>query len=336
MWIPSGSDLIDLVVGGGKGLGYEAGQVINLCGNSAGGKSFSAAEIIANASHKYGDKCKWVYDDCESGFTFNTKDLYGIEIIPEDPDEVIRSPTIEKCYTNILTFLEGLRDDEFGIYVVDSLDGLVSDEIEGMTEERMKAHKAGKDYDKGSYQGGKPKFLSSQFLPTIAREAEKKNCLIILVSQLRDNIGGGLYAPKDRVSNGRALLFYSHSRIWITKKQDIEYKEKTIGSVIHIETRKCRGPRPYRTCMVTLHYRRGLDNVGSNVDWFYDLRTPDRGDLKKKAVVEWDGIEYTRDGLIEFIEDNGLEGELTSRVIAKWNKEEEEAEEQVDGRKKRF
>ena len=336
IWIPSGSDLIDLVVGGGRGRGYEAGQVINVCANSGQGKSFMCCEIIANAYAKYKNKCKWVYDDCESGFTFDTKGLYGIEIIPNNPQEVVRSPTIEKCYTNVLTFLQDLKDDEFGIYVIDSIDGLVSDEIEDMTDERMKAHKAGKDYDKGSYQGGKPKFLSSQFLPTVAREAEKKNCLVIIVSQLRDNVGGGLYAPKDRVSNGRALLFYSHARVWYTTKQTIEHKDKAIGVVLSITTKKLKGPRPYRDCLVSLHFRRGIDNVGSNIDYLYDTRTPDRGELKKRAVAEWDGVEYSRDDLIAYIEENNLEDELSRRVIEKWETAEEEAEKEVDVRKKRF
>lgn len=336
LWIPSGSDLVDVMVGGGRGYGYQGGQVINIPAPSGAGKTLLCCEVIANAYHRFKDKCKWIYDDCESGNTFDTKELYGIEIIPENPDEAVRSPTIELCFTNVLSFLESLKEDEFGIYVIDSIDGLVSDEIEDMTEDRMKAAKAGKDYDKGSYQGGKPKFLSSQFLPIVAREASKKRCLVLIVSQLRDNIGGGLYAPKDRVSNGRALFYYSHAQVWVKVKQKLENKGRDVGAVLEVYTKKLKGPRPFRSCMITIHFRRGIDNTGSNIDYLYELRTPEKGELKKKALCEWDGEEYTRDELIAYIEENCLEKELTARVLDKWEAEEKEAEAPVVGRKKRF
>lgn len=322
---------MDCVVGGGRGYGYEAGQVINMCAPSGGGKSLLCSEIIASAYHKYGDKCKWVYDDCESGYTFDSQALYGIDILGD-----IRSTTIEECYGNIMVFLETLKEDEFGIYVIDSIDGLVSDEIDDLSDERIKAHKAGKDFDKGSYQGGKPKFLSSIFLPKVADMASKKNCLVIIVSQLRDNIGAGMYAPKDRVSNGRALLFYSHARVWLTTKQTEERNDRAIGATLLVTTKKLKGPRPYREALVSYYFRYGIDNIGTNLDFLFGLRTPERGELKKSKMCEWDGNEYSRDAMIKYIEENGLEDELTKKVIETWEKQETEAEAEVAGRKRRF
>lgn len=331
MWIGTGSDLMDCVVGGGRGYGYEAGQVINMCAPSGAGKSMLVSEIIASAYHKYGNKCKWVYDDCESGYTFDSKALYGIDIIGD-----IRSTTIEDCFGNIMGFLDSLKEDEFGIYAIDSIDGLVSDEIDDIVDERLKAHKAGKEFDKGSYQGGKPKFLSSIFLPKVADMASKKNCLVIIVSQLRDNIGAGMYAPKDRVSNGRALLFYSHARIWLTTKHTEEKNDRAIGATLLVTTKKLKGPRPYREAMVSYYFRYGIDNIGTNLDYLYGLRTPERGELKKKALCEWDGEEYLREDMIKFIEENGLEAELSRKVIETWEAQEAEAEAGVAGRKRRF
>ena len=335
IWIPSGSTLMDLVVGGGRGEGYEAGMVVNFCAPSGAGKSFACCEIIANARHLYKDKCKWIYDDCESGLTFNTEDLYGFSILPEKP---VRSITIQNCFGNIMQFLSGLKDDEFGIYVVDSLDGITSEEIEGQIDARMEAHAKDKEYTKGSYQGEKPKFLSSVFLPKIAEVCHRKNCLVILVSQLRDNIGAGLYAPKDRVSNGRALLFYSDARIWFTSKQTVEVNDRAIGYILHVTTKKMRGPRPGREAMVSLYFSYGIDNVGTNVDFLYDLRTPERGELKKTEAkaLDWEGQIVSRDDLIALIEINNLEDKLSAKVRAKWNELETEAEAVVASRKRRF
>lgn len=328
---------MDLVVGAGRGMGHEAGQLINLVSESQGGKTALCNEAIANAYHRFKDKFKWVYDGtCESGNTFDTERLYGIEIIPKKG--AVKSKTIQEAFCNMVEFLNGLEKDEFGIYVLDSIDAITSDEVEDISEERLKAHKSGKEYDKGSYQGQKPKFLSSEFLPKIASLAEEKNCLVIVVSQLRDNVGGGGYAPKDKVSNGRALLFYCSSRIWLKTKAEIERAGRQIGTIVEAETRKARGPKPYRKCFYIFYYEYGIDDVGGNVDFLYDLRTEAKGELAKRAAnaIEWDGAEYTREDLIGFIEANGLEEELRNRAIAKWNALEEEASKETASRKRRF
>lgn len=318
-------------------MGYEAGQLINLVSESQGGKTALCNEAIANAKHQFGDKFKWVYDGTtESGNTFNAEQLYGFDIIPKEG--AVNSPTIQDAFCNIMLFLKKLKDDEFGIYVLDSIDALYSDEIADQSEERMNAFEKGKELDKGSYQQQKAKFLSSEFLPQVAEMAEKKNCLIILVSQLRDNVGGGLYAPKDKIAGGRALLFYCSSRIWLKTKADIEKAGRQIGTVVHATTKKARGPKPYREGMYLFYYEYGIDDIGGNLDYLYDLRTPDKGELKKSEAkaIEWDGEEYTRNSLIAHIEENRLEGELRQRTIQKWNDEEAEASKEISGRKRRF
>lgn len=339
IWIPSGSTVADLVVGAGRGEGYSAGQVVNLCALSGGGKTALINETIANAYKRYGKKCRWVYDGTsENGNTFDTMSLYGINIIPEDPKEVVQSDTIEQAFANIMIFLEKLKPDEFGVYALDSIDAVTSEEIEDIAEARVDAHKADKEYSKGSYQGGKAKFLSTTFMPKISAEAERKNCLIIIVSQLRDNIGGGLYAAKDKVSNGRALLYYSSSQIWVKPKRDIERGNRQIGSVMHITTKKARGPNPYREGMFTFYYTYGIDNTGSNIDYLYELLTPERGELKKEKAkaLDWDGETYSKAELIAKIEVESLEEELAERVRTKWNTEEAEAVSELSERKRRF
>jgi hypothetical protein len=318
-------------------MGHEAGQLINLVSESQGGKTALCNETIANAHHRFKDKFKWVYDaTCEGGNTFDSQTLYGMDIIPKKA--ATKSRTIQEAFGNIVEFLNSLEKDEFGIYVLDSIDAVTSDEIEDISEDRLDAFRKGKGYDKGSYQGQKPKFLSSEFLPKISSMAEKKNCLVIIVSQLRDNVNAGLYASKDRISNGRALLFYCSSRIWLKTKADIERAGRPIGVVVHADTRKARGPKPYRSCMYIFYYEYGIDDIGGNIDFLYDLRTPERGELSKTAAksIEWDGVTYDRADLIGFIEANGLEEELRKRTIDKWNKLEEEASKETSSRKKRF
>lgn len=295
-------------------------------------------EAIANAYWRFGDKFKWEYDStCENGNTFDTKKLYGFDIIPKKG--ATRSKTIQDAFGNIMSFLKNLKSDEFGIYALDSVDAVVSDEIEEMSEERLKAFEKGKDFDKGSYQGQKAKFLSSEFLPQITDLAETKNCLIILISQLRDNIGGGNYAPKDKIAGGRALLFYCSSRIWLKTKAAIEVSGREIGVIVQADTRKARGPRPYRKGNYIFYYEYGIDDIGGNIDFLYGLRTEAKAEFVKdaeKQALSWDGKTFTRKELIKYIEDNGQAQELREAVITMWDKIEEEANKEVSERKRRF
>lgn len=339
IWIPTGSTIADIVVGAGRGMGNQAGQVINLVSESQGGKTAICNEIIANGYKKYGEKLKWIYDQtCENGNTFDTEKLYDMNIIPKDPEKQVRSKTVQEGFGEIMSFLDKLKDDEFGIYVFDSIDALSSEELEDQAEERLAKFEKGEEYTKGSYQQEKAKFMSNMFLPQICDLAEKKNCLVILVSQLRDNVGGGLFSEKNRIASGRALLFYCTTRIWLRALASIEAAGREIGTVVDITTKKARGPWPYRHGQYIFYYEYGIDNVGGNVDYLYDLRTPDKGELSKKAAktLDWDGTEYSRSSLIAYIEENNLEGELEQRVITKWKAIEEKAGEEIAGRKKRF
>jgi RecA/RadA recombinase len=336
-WISSGSDLMDEVVGGGRGSGYETGMSILFEANSSAGKSFLAHEVIASAYHRYKDKCKWLYLDCESGCTFDSKALYGVEIMPPNVSERKRPSTIEDCFAEIKLFGESKKDDEFGIVVIDSIDGLTSEDTETRSEERVKQYSKGKDFDKGSYGMAKAKFLSQEFFPLLNEMVERKNILLIIVAQYRQ--AAGQYGPKTTISNGDAIKFYPHARVKFTKKEEIEVKGRSVGAVIEVQTIKMKGPRPYRSCYITMHYTRGIDNVTTNIDYLYDLRTAERGELKKAAetnLLDWDGNMLTRQQLIRYIEDNNLERELRKRVSLRWEEEEAIAGKLLEGRKNRY
>jgi hypothetical protein len=68
-------------------------------------------------------------------------------------------------------------------------------------------------------------------------------------------------------------------------------------------------------------YDYGIDDVASNLDYLFDLRSEKTGDLLKRAqAITWkEGMEpMDRDSLIKYIEENKLKKELRQRVIDKW------------------
>jgi recombination protein RecA len=297
----TGGDLLDIVVGGDKNVfGYPAGRVINIVGDKSTGKTFLACELIASAYYKYGKKFKWVYDDAESGFTFNTKSLYGFDIINDDAP---RSNTVEDLYCNYRKFLETIKKDECGIYVIDSLDGLSSDEILNRSDDRYKKWNEGKNFDKGSYQMGAAKFLSQEFFRGLAGESYNKKCLLVIISQVRDNIDPFSF-KKHKRGGGKALDHYCHTVLWLANSKKIKIKDRIVGVVIKAKLDKSKTPRPYRECIFPILFDYGIDNTGANLDYLFDLRT-DKGELRTKQI-SWDG---------------GNQDKLTSKVLRDFMKE---------------
>lgn len=287
MRLSSGSDLIDLVVGGGEGFGYPWGKIINIVGDKSSGKTFLACEILAAAYHKLKDKLKWVFDNCESGFTFNTQHLYGMDIIPSDKEKQTRSKTVEDLYSNCRIFFESLKPGEFGIYVVDSLDGLTSKELEKRGKDRYNAFKKGKEYNDGSYQMGKAKFLSQEFFPPMADLIERVNGFLVIISQVRDKIDS-MFGGQSR-AGGRAMDFYCHTCLWLNSFFKIKKKERVVGVIVSAHAKKSKTPRPFRTCSFSLIFDYGLDNIGSNIDFLFDLRGKDQNLLKSAQSIIWEG-----------------------------------------------
>lgn len=303
----TGCQLLDLVTGGAKNVfGIPAGRFINIVGDKSAGKTFLSNEIIASAYHKYGSKkFKWVYDDCESGYSFDTESMYGFDIMPENP---IHSHTVEEAFCNINDFADKLKGDQFGIYVLDSLDGLTSQEQDDRAEERLKAFHAEKNFDKGTYGMGKQKYLSQEFFPQLCSTIENKNVLVIIISQIRENIDMFSFEKYSR-SGGKAMDFYAHSVIWLATAKYITKKDRKVGVVVKAKTTKSKTPRPFRECFFSFLYDYGLDDIGSNVDYLFDLRT-EKGELNTKAkAIQWNGDvgKLTLTDLKKFLEEYDLQ-----------------------------
>ena len=63
----------------------------------------------------------------------------------------------------------------------------------------------------------------------------------------------------------------------------------------------------------------GIDNVGSDIKFLYDLRLATGKDASAlNKPMEWDGLEYSYDELIDYIESNDLEEKLANAVKEKW------------------
>lgn len=307
IYFKSGCRILDKLLGGNKGVyGVPAGRFINIVGDKSSGKTFLSNEFIANSHYEFGDKFRWVYDDCESGYSFDTESLYGFEIMPQNDSERTHSSTVEDAFCNITNFCKSLKKGEFGIYVLDSLDGLTSKEQDDRAKERLKAFDEGKELEKGTYGMGKQKYLSQEFFPQLADTVENYNVLVIIISQIRENIESFSFEKYSR-SGGKALDFYAHSVLWIATCKKILKKDAPVGVVVKAKTTKSKTPRPFRECFFSFLYDYGLDSIGTNLDYLFDLRT-DKGELnKKEKAIQWEGNNsLDKKVLKEFLEEYEL------------------------------
>lgn len=278
-----GCMLIDMITGGDKGVyGVPGGRIFNLCGDKSAGKSYLCNEIIAWSHYFLGNKFKWMYADCERGYSFDTEKMYGFTIHDENSDA---PENVEEAFYCIDRFAKSLKKDEFGIYVLDSLDALTSQEQDERAEERIKAIENDKEM-KGTYGMGKAKYLSQEFFPQLCKTLEDKNILLIIVSQIRDNVEFGSFEKYSR-AGGKALDFYCFMVVWLAtaKKITIKDGEKDvpIGGTNKIKVTKGKVPRPFREGFYTYYYQYGIDNVTTGVDYLFDIRTKG-GDISAPAA----------------------------------------------------
>ncbi|MHC4574384.1 MAG: P-loop NTPase family protein, partial [Planctomycetota bacterium] len=295
---------------------------------------------------------KHKFDNAESGFTLDTKQLFNFNvnfIIP-------RSEKVEYFMFNVENILKKLKDNQDFIYILDSLDGLSDDREEKKHKEDMvkvkKAIKENKDSDiKGDYSG-KAKGMS-QFLRQNNKKINKTKMHLLITSQLRDK-PGVIYGKKEDRSGGKALNFYASQIMWLkvirklNKKisvNDNEYERKT-GTLIRVDVTKNKLGKPFRNCFLFIDLDYGIDNIKSNIYFLYNLITPEGelrkptttiiNDEKKKERIDgliWDDKKFTLNTLINHIEDNNLEKELEKRVIKLWNEIEEKI---IVKRKKKY
>ena len=336
--VSTGCDIMDLILGGGVPFG----KMLNIIGDSSTGKSFFVSEIIASARKIYGKKLKHVYLDCEAGYSFDSNAIWGFEMVSPDNPQV---ETVEQFAIEIDKALDSLKKDEKLIYVIDSYDALSSEVEAEEYDKKLDQIEKGKKVD-GSYGMAKAKFINSFFRQMI-RKIKEKDCLFIVVNQTRDNINGGLYAPKKKRNGGEALNFYSSQIIWLKVKEKFGREGRETGIAVEVENKKNKIGRPFRKGIVDVIYDYGCDNLSTNIKFLYDLHTPegkvkgkvfgkddDSGKKTNPIELDWDGEKFTFRQLVQHIEKNNLERQVTRKVREKW--EELETNEDYVERKRRY
>lgn len=239
-FIPSGCTVLDCVLGGG----YPIGSITNIVGDKSTGKTLMAIEASANFRNLY-PKAPIFYD-VGGGETF---DLPFAQHLGLPKDTVIgESRLVEDFYDSLVEFIASYKTGP-AFYILDSLDAL-SDKAE---QERKLSD--------GSY-GTKAKQVGA-ILRRLGDDLSKKRCHLLIISQIRDNIGV-TFGRKHKRSGGKALDFYAAQVLWLAEVKKLTKTKKKVKRIIGVEIKaKCEKNKvglPFRECTFPLIFNYGMDD----------------------------------------------------------------------------
>lgn len=250
-FVKSGCTLLDCALGGGWALG----RVANIVGDKSTAKTALAVEALINFMRQYPDG-KAAYRDAEAAFDQGYAEAMGLPLQNVDfgdPDKPLI--TVEDFANDLEKFVTSCGG--FGIYILDSLDAL-------STEDELSRNLG----DQG-FGTAKAKLLSEAFRK-LTRRVEQSKVLLIIVSQVRDNIGA-MFGEKHKRSGGRALDFYASQIVWLarmkTLDKTINKQKRVYGVAIKANVKKNKVGLPHRTCEFDFRFGYGIEDMEASIEW---------------------------------------------------------------------
>lgn len=334
LFIPTGSTLLNLAMTDLPNGGWQIGKIANLIGDSSTGKTCLALTTFAEAAQlERFDDYRFIFDDAECANEFDVSRMFGQKVADrlEAPryidDEPEPSETIEDFHDNVLNALENGRPF---IYILDSFDSISAEADNKKIEEHRDARAKGKE-TKGSYGMAKAK-KSSEILRHIRKKLKTTKSALIIISQTRDDINPMTFAQKTR-SGGNALRFYSTHELWLAHRGKIKSKDEEIGndSRVRISKNKVTGKR--REVPMRIYNEIGVDDIVPSIDFLVAQGVWRKSGQKiVNNLLGKDNSSSLRK-IINYIEENDLEKDLTDRVARAWYEKEESLKQ---NRKRRY
>jgi len=310
--LSSGSTLLNLACSGLRAGAFMKGGYYYFVGDSTSGKTFICLTLLAEAAKREDfDGYDFIYDGTtENGALMDIKQFFGSKVAKRLIVE--NSQTIDEMYYNLD---ERLNKDKPFIQIVDSMDGLDTEEDIETFKKQKSAFKRGKE-GPGTYGMSKAK-KNSQTLRKMLTRLKKSGSILIIVGQTRDKPDSMGYGDKRTYAGGRALKFYAQLELWSSVKQHITRtvngKTRELGIISKVQVKKNRLTGRDRTVYIPIYHSFGIDDVGSCVDYLI-AEGHWKGTQNKGTAPEFDFKNGKKSLLIRQIESNGEERELQALV----------------------
>lgn len=259
--------------------GVPLGRIIEIFGPESAGKTTVALHIIA-AFQKAGHLAAFV--DAEHALDPTYAHHLGVDV----DKLVINQPNSGEQALEVTQKL--IESKCVGIIVVDSVAALVPEaELAGeMSDANVGLHAR----------------LMSKAMRKLTGIADANQVTLVFINQIREKIGV-MFGNPETTTGGRALKFYSSTRIDVRRRDVIGEKTSPIGHTLELKFVKNKVGAPFRSAELDLYYPGCSDLVGLDTD----------GDLavyaSKKGIFEQNGVWFQTAG--ENVA-NGLKGLKTA------------------------
>lgn len=274
VFVSTGCAVLDCALGGGLALG----RTVNVVGDKSTAKTGTATEVMINFAKDFPNGAI-AYRETEAAWDDSYAEAMGLPIDRIDFGDRDRPLiTVEDFYEDFNAFCDEQKKHRTqGLYVLDSFDAL-SDEAE-----------MDRDIDKGSFGAAKAKKMSEMFRK-LTRKQEQANVLLLIVSQVRDNIGA-MFGEKHKRSGGKALDFYASQVFWLahTKilKRTINKVERPYGIALVAKVKKNKVGLPFRECAFTFEFGFGINDLLASLEWLKEVGRLGDIDLKESQYKEY-------------------------------------------------
>ena len=232
--ISTGSLILDGILGGG----VPKGRIIEIYGPEASGKTSIALTMVANIQKQGGNA---VFLDVEQAFDPKYAKILGVDTA----NLGFSQSTIAEEVLNLVNKL--ILTNEIDIIVVDSVASLVPSA----------------EYNEDGFEKatiGLIARLMSKALKQISANANKHNCIVVFLNQIRDNVGE-LYGSKTATTGGKALKFYASQRIEVKRKGKVEEDGNVIGNEVFLKCIKNKVAPPFGEGITVLTYKKGINKA---------------------------------------------------------------------------